>query len=157
MSTDVCTGQTAYVGLVEALAHPDRQARRLLDMGATWPNSGPEKLPEPVPYRTQRQLQPAEVDQVVEAYQVGATALELASRFGVYRTTIGKHLQSRGIDTSPPALLPENINQTVRLYQEGWSLTRLGDRFGVSANTVKAYLLAAGVMMRPKGRQPKAR
>lgn len=150
--------RSRLAGLIQALANPSHRVQRLLDMGVTWADGRLEELYETAPYhRTMRQLRPYEVDQVVQAYRAGATTRELTVRFGVYRTTIGRHLHTRGVATKPPALLPENIKKAVRLYQEEWSLVRLGDRFGVGANTVRAHLLAAGVRMRPRERQPRVR
>jgi hypothetical protein len=99
------------VGVVEALAHPSRPARRLLDVVKTWPESLLTEVPLPAKYRTMRQLQPAEIDELVAAYQAGSMVRQLAGQFGIYRSTVGRHLAARGIDTKPPALHPAEYRQ----------------------------------------------
>lgn len=101
-------------------------------------------------YNTARQLRPAEVDELVEAYRDGANVQQLAAQFGVYRSTAGKHLATQGIDTKPPALPPDDIPVAASLYELGWSLGRIARKFGISDNTVRSRLLDAGVEMRPQ-------
>jgi hypothetical protein len=143
------------VGVVEALAHPDLPARRLLDMAGAWPTSLPNgPCPSNRIYRTMRQLRPAEVDALVTAYEAGATVYDLAAQFGINRKTVGQHLRARGVDTKQPGLHPDDVPTAATLYRDGWSLTRLADKFGTSANTVRARLLEVGVTMRdPHGRE----
>jgi DNA-binding NarL/FixJ family response regulator len=138
-------------GVIEALANPSRPVRRLLKMAEAWPTGLPD-APQPVAYQTARQLRPAEVDELVKAYEKGETTQELGKRFGVYRATVGRHLRARGVDTTPPALTPEKVQEAARLYREGWTLARIANRYGVGANTVRTHLMASGVKMRPRGR-----
>ena len=102
--------------------------------------------------KTARQLQPTEVDEVVGAYEAGATTQALGARFEVWRATIGRHLKARGVDTRPAALQPDDVQQAVDLYRAGWTLARLGRRYDVAPNTVRRHLLTAGVTMRLRGR-----
>jgi DNA-binding CsgD family transcriptional regulator len=95
-----------------------------------------------------RQLRPAEVDDLVETYQAGATVFDLAARFGIDRRTVGQHLRRRGIETTPPGLHPDDVPAAFELYESGWSLQRIAEKFGTSANTVRARLLEADVLMR---------
>jgi hypothetical protein len=41
---------------------------------------------------------------------------ELAKRLGIHRSTIGKHLRARGIDTTPPGLQPDDVPAALELY-----------------------------------------
>lgn len=145
--------QARLVGLIEALSNPSRQVRRLLEMAVTWPDSLPVELPPAVSYKTARQLRPAEVDELVVAYRAGASTRELGVRFGVYRTTVGRHLQARGIDTRAPALRLEDVKAAAELYRAGWTLDKIAKRYSVGNNTVRTHLLAVGVVMRPRGRK----
>ncbi|WP_284742793.1 helix-turn-helix domain containing protein [Amycolatopsis sp. RTGN1] len=120
----------------------------MLGLVQTWPD-----LPicdanhKPV-HRTARQLRPAEIDELVAAYQAGDRVRELATRFGVSRDTVGKHLRSRGIDTKPPGLHPDDVPEAARLYRSGWPLARVAEKFNTTASTVQRRLLELEVRMR---------
>jgi hypothetical protein len=144
-------GSPKRVGVIEALSHLSRQVRRLLEMAGTWPDDMPVELPPAVGYKTARQLRPAEVDELVDAYQAGATTRELATRFGIWRGTVGKHLEARGIDTRAPKLQPKDIQEAAKLYQAGWTLNKIARQYRVGYNTIRKRLLKAGVVMRPRG------
>jgi DNA-binding CsgD family transcriptional regulator len=142
------------MGLVRALSRPSWPVRRLLDLAKTWPDGPPVEVPEHPKYRTMRHLRPEELDQLVQAYQSGATVHELAAQFGINRFTVGEHLQRRGIDTKPSGLHPDDVPAAVKLYESGWSLLRIAEKFNTSGNTVRARLLEQGVRMRdPQGRE----
>ncbi|XVS66017.1 hypothetical protein ACQPYE_08175 [Actinosynnema sp. CA-299493] len=136
------------MGVVEALAHPCRAVRRLLALAETWPEVRDDTGTD-APYRTMRPLRPQEIDALVEAYEAGAGVKTLAERFGVHRATVGRHLHSRGIDTTPPALTAAQVKTAAELYQQGWSLMKIARRFDVNDGTVWRKLKAAGVRMRP--------
>jgi DNA-directed RNA polymerase specialized sigma24 family protein len=136
------------VGVVEALAHPSRPVRRLLDLAKTWPDAPQNDEAVRTACRTARQLRPAEVDELVEDYRAGATVYDLAARFGISRATIGQHLRRRGVDTKPPGLHPDDVSAAVGLYGDGWSLARIAEKFDTSVKTVWVRLQEAGVQMR---------
>ena len=46
----------------------------------------------------QRRLQPDEIDQLVAAYQAGASTYGLADQFGITRHTVAAHLNRRGVE-----------------------------------------------------------
>lgn len=142
------------MGPIEALAHRSTPVDRLLKLATTWPDALPDKVATSprVPYRTMRQLQPVEIDELVAGYQAGATVFELAARFGQHRATIGRHLQARGVDTTPPALSSMQIEEATELYGAGWSLAKIAKKYGVNDGTVWRRLRAVGVKMRsPNG------
>jgi DNA-directed RNA polymerase specialized sigma24 family protein len=95
-----------------------------------------------------RQLRPDEVDELVAAYKAGTTARELAARFGIHRMTVGKHLRSCGIDTTPPGMTPDQLTNATMLYETGEPLSRISDTLKVPQSTLREHLLAAGVKMR---------
>jgi hypothetical protein len=145
----------AMVGLMEALSSPRRPVRRLLELALNWPNDAAQTQQSPVgTYRTARQLRPAAIDQLVVAYQAGATTHELAVRFGIWRGTVGKHLKERGIDTRAPIIGPEDVQVAANLYRAGWTLRQIARRYRIGDETARSYLVAAGVQMRARGRQP---
>lgn len=96
-----------------------------------------------------RRLRPEEIDELVAAYVDGTTTKELGERFKIHKTTVGKHLRARGIDTTPPGLAPELVPEAVGLYEkQGWSTERIAVKFATSAGTIRSRLLEAGVKMR---------
>jgi hypothetical protein len=143
------------VGVIEALSNPFRPVRHLLELAQTWPDSLPNWVPGQTPYRTMRQLRPAEIDELMAAHEAGATVYDLAARFNINRVTVGKHLRARGVDTKPPGLHPDDVPAAADLYRAGWSLARISKKFGTTDNTVRAKLLEVGVIMRDThGRAP---
>lgn len=141
----------AWWGVVEHFSHPPRQVQRLLNLAMTWPDGQPAAPPTQARSRIARQLRPAEVDQLVADYRAGATVFELAARFSIHRTTVGRYLKARGIDTRPPALDADELPKVIKLYEDGWSIAVTAEHYGVSKNTIRARLLATGLVLRPKG------
>lgn len=142
------------MGVVEALSHANLPVRRLLEIAVNWPDGLPGEVRTTSTYRTMGQIRPSEVDELVEAYEAGATVYDLAARFGIHRATVGQHLQTRGIDTQPPGLHPDDVPAAADLYRSGWSLVRIAEKFGTSGNTVRRRLLEVGIRMRdPHGRE----
>jgi DNA-binding CsgD family transcriptional regulator len=93
-------------------------------------------------------LSATEVAALVDDYRAGATAVELASRFGIHRTTVVHHLQRNGVTMRGRGLDEGQVDHAVQLYRQGWSLARIGARLGVDAHTVRTALLGRGVQMR---------
>lgn len=138
------------VGAVEALSNRSTAVQRLLDLAKTWsdtPNgAGPTALTKP--FKTLRKLKPAEIDELVEQYRAGSSVYQLAERFGIHRITIGRHLRSRGIDTTAPALTEEQVREAVEHYADSWSCKKIAKHLGVGAETVRVSLAKAGVQLR---------
>ena len=140
------------VGAVEALTHPSKAVQRLLKMATTWLAEPPMLPTATAKYRTVRQLKPAEILQMVANARAGATVRQLAAKFGVHRSTVGKHLDAHGVSTRRLRLTPEQIEEAARLYREGASLEDLEIQYGVSDTTVRIHLLRYGMTMRRGGR-----
>lgn len=103
------------VDLMQAFSHQTIQTTRLFELSATWGNST-QSLPPITPraYRIMQRLRPHQVDELVAAYQTGATVKQLAVALSVHRGTISKHLRARGIDTTPPGLNTHPAHQSRR-------------------------------------------
>jgi hypothetical protein len=84
----------------------------------------------------------------VTAYKGGATVFELANMFGIHRSTVGRRLQARGVDTRPDVLGSADVRQAAELYRSGWSLMRIAEKYEVAGDTARRRLLEAGVQMR---------
>lgn len=104
-------------------------------------------------YREARQLPPSEIDEM--AYRAGANVQQLSDRFGVHRSTVGRYLLSRDIDTRAVSLPPEQIESAAESYRRGSTLSSIAKQYGIGTETARSRLVAAGVVMRPRGRQGK--
>ncbi|MFD2464307.1 helix-turn-helix domain-containing protein [Amycolatopsis samaneae] len=133
------------VGLIEALKNPCYRVRRLLDLAKAWPEQQKLVVDHDTPTRTARQLEVDDIDRLVAAYAKGATVHELAERFGIHRSTVGRHLRARGVDTVPPGLCPADVPAAVELYRSGWTYAQIADKFDVGESTVRDHLHRAGV------------
>ena len=102
--------------------------------------------------QVQRRLNPDELDELVTAYQAGATVRTLADQFRVHRTTVVRHLEMAGVPrrANTRKLTDEQIAKAAELYEAGWSTARIGERFKVDPETVRHWLGRAGVKIRPR-------
>jgi hypothetical protein len=141
------------VGAVEALSSTTKRTKRIFELACSLPVASKADLPRRPKLRTARQLRPEDIDELVEAFRSGASIPELATKYRVYRTTVGQHLRARGIDTQHFAFKPEDVEVAGRLYDAGWTLDQLAARYEVGNETVRARLVESGVRMRPRGRQ----
>jgi hypothetical protein len=98
--------------------------------------------------RTTNRLSDRQVAALVDGYLAGATAYELADRFGIHRVTVSAHLHRQGVVLRRQGLDTESTAQALRLYQDEWSVARIGERLGVEGGTVWTALKAEGVRMR---------
>jgi len=89
---------------------------------------------------------------VAEA-RAGASVRQLAKKYSVHRSTVGKHLEAHGVNARRLLLLPHVIEEAARLYRKGTTLEDLATRYRVSDTTVRTHLLRAGVTMRRGGRR----
>jgi DNA-binding transcriptional ArsR family regulator len=143
------------VGAIQSLAHRTYQVNRLLELAALWLDDTTDDTACPTTrrLRTARQLRASEVDELVRAYQAGATVYELGKQFGVNRKTVSSHLRARGVTMRRQGLRPSDVPAAVTLYDDGWSLHRIGQKFGCDAVTVHRRLREAGVSMRKARRR----
>lgn len=101
---------------------------------------------------TQTFLTDAEVDELVVAYEAGATLRGLAKQFHIHRLTAAAHLARRGVTVRRAGLDSAQAKEAARLYEAGWTLVQLGRRFKVDAQTVRRTIARQGVSIRPGGR-----
>jgi DNA-directed RNA polymerase specialized sigma24 family protein len=91
-----------------------------------------------------------QIAELVEGYRSGNTMKDLASEFGIHRTTVISHLTQQGVRIRRGGLDQQQVAEAVRLYEQGWSSGRLGEWLGVSADTVLTVLRRAGVPIKPR-------
>lgn len=97
-------------------------------------------------------LTDAEVDELVAAYEAGATLRGLAKQFHIHRLTVTAHLARRGVPVHHRGLDSAQTREAARLYQAGWTLAQLSRRFDVDAQTVRRTIARQEVPIRPGGR-----
>ena len=97
-------------------------------------------------------LTDTEVDELVAAYEAGATLQGLAKQFHIRRLTAAAHLARRSVPVRRAGLDSAQTKKAARLYQACWTLVQLGHRFDVDAQTVRRTIARQGVSIRPGGR-----
>jgi len=102
--------------------------------------------------RVQRRLPPEEIEELVAAYLAGATALALAGKHSIHRTTVLALLERHQVARRGRVLTPDHIKRAVSSYASGRSCASIGKEFHVNPETVRQALLKAGVAMRTPGR-----
>ncbi|MGQ0717543.1 MAG: hypothetical protein ACT4NP_09555 [Pseudonocardiales bacterium] len=105
--------------------------------------------------REYRKLSPAEVEELVDAYEVGTSQRELTRRFGLHEQTVRAHLRRQGVKLRPLRALTEaQESDAVRLYVEDvWSLAELAARFKVGQTAIRNVLVRRGVKRRAQARR----
>jgi hypothetical protein len=101
--------------------------------------------------RTAKRLSPEQAQELVAAYQDGATVYQLGHRFGVSRQTASKILHRHGVAMRMTGLTNEQTDEAARLYETGWTVAKIGKHLQVSPDTVRLRLIERGVPMRPRG------
>jgi len=98
------------------------------------------------------------MDEMVAAYQVGATTKELASEYRIHRDTVSIYLRRRGEPRRHEPMGPEEVALAEKLYESGLSLVKISERLGPAPNTIRRVLMAEGVEMRDcRGRERTSR
>ncbi len=104
--------------------------------------------------QVQRRLTAEQVEQLVCAYQAGASMKELAARWRLHRTTVASQLRLAGVALRRQGIPAEQLGEAVRLYVEGWSCQRLAERYRCDDETVRQALKRAGVTLRRPWERP---
>ena len=102
--------------------------------------------------QVQRRLPPEEVEELVADYLAGATALALAGKHSIHRTTVLALLERHQVSRRGRVLTPDHIERAVSLYASGRSCASIGKELHVNPETVRQPLLKAGVALRRPGR-----
>jgi hypothetical protein len=136
------------LGRYSNAANDLKRARRVLAMEQ---RSWPERTPAPVVPRVRiadRLDEPA-IDQLVRDYQAGATGWQLATQFGLARSTVIKLLKERGVVVRRPRVTDEDKAEMVRLFLDGMTQVAIAARFGRDPGLIWHVLERAGL----KGRR----
>ena len=121
---------------------------RLVDGAVDFSNEEEGRLSNPV----QRRLSKAEIDDLIRYYGSGMSVNVIAHRFGIHRTTVMNHLESRGVQSrrSRRKLSTATVVLAASRYAGGLSLASTAKIFGVSGTTITRELRAAGYEIRPR-------
>ena len=108
------------------------------------------------PAKANPKLAKEAVAELVLAYRSGASVNQLATTFGIHRSTVKDHLRRAGVEIrpgQPPKLTEIMKDEVVELYKSGLSIRKIAVRFGVTDNPVHHALKERGAQMRvPSGR-----
>ena len=96
----------------------------------------------------QRRLTAAQVIEIVERYEEGATVYELSTEFGCHRTTVSARLKNAGVSLRLQSPTSDVIDLMAKLYASGLSSIEIGERLGYCANTVRNGLQGKGIQLR---------
>lgn len=108
------------------------------------------------PVNQQVRLKPAEIDELVAAYESGVNVAGLATSFKIHRTTVMARLRRRGVRTrrNVRKLNDEQVDQAAGLYVSGMPLAAVGTELGVNAEVIRRELIRTGIARRASGRRP---
>jgi hypothetical protein len=95
-----------------------------------------------------RQLDAAQIGELIAGYEGGATVYELGVRFGIERRTVSEILHRHQVPMRRRGVTSEQVDEAVRLYGLGWSLARVGRYLGVDGMTVLNRFRERGVPTR---------
>lgn len=94
-------------------------------------------------------LRDHEIDRVVELYEHLESVREVARELGIARTTVGRYLALRGIETRHH-MSDADVKLAVQQYEGGQSSNEIAQRLGFDNHTVLSALRGAGVRIRPR-------
>jgi predicted DNA-binding protein YlxM (UPF0122 family) len=105
-----------------------------------------------MPKASLRLLSPPEIDQLVDGYRQGDTAVELAARFGISRQAVYGHLARADAPRRPYRKLQRHLlDIAITMYEAGGSLRDVAEAVNVSRSALKAAFQTAGVSIRSRG------
>lgn len=91
--------------------------------------------------QAQRRLDEQERARLVERYVAGASANEMARRFGVHKETVYGIVDAAGVRRRAKRKLTAGDEiEAQQLRAEGWSYQALGQHFGVAPETIRRRL-----------------
>jgi DNA-binding CsgD family transcriptional regulator len=100
------------------------------------------------PKQVQHRLRPAEIEQLKQAYESGATLRDLARGFQINRGTAAELLEREGLTRRGKGPSESDVQEAITLYEAGLSTAKIGQSLGFSADTIRNRLVAKGVRIR---------
>jgi hypothetical protein len=106
--------------------------------------------------QVQRRLPPEEVEELIASHRAGATALVLAGKHSIHRTTVLALLERHGVSRRGRVATATHLERAAALYASGRSCASIARELQVSPETIRQALLRIGVAMRRPGRPGQA-
>ena len=146
------TGANAdLVGVLKTYCNQERETSDLCSLLEKAKSSKPRiRLPKREIGKSTRKLAPDVAAQIVELYQDGTHAHEIAERLNIHRITVSNYLKRAEIAKRPKGLTDQQADQAVLSYEAGDSFATIGRRLGVSPMTISLALRRRGVQIRPR-------
>jgi DNA-binding CsgD family transcriptional regulator len=88
--------------------------------------------------------------ELIELYQNGMPAHDIAERLNVHRITVSNYLERAGVPKRPKGLTDQQTDDAVLTYRVGDSFATIGRRLGFSPMTISLALRRRGVHIRPR-------
>jgi DNA invertase Pin-like site-specific DNA recombinase len=130
------------VGVLRNYCQQGRRTAELADLLAAARNSTRETNERSLPQ--QNALHRSVVKLLIEDYEAGASAYELAKRYNLRRNTVRDTLRRAGFDLTikakRAALSEEQKAEARRLFDGGSTRRELMEMYGVSESTIKRAL-----------------
>lgn len=100
----------------------------------------------------QQRLSPNGIDDLISAYQAGATISQLAARYGIHRTTVTALLDQHQIPRHSARTNwgDDELRKAAEQYGSGKSLAGVASGYGIDAQTVANRFRRAGIPIRPR-------
>jgi DNA invertase Pin-like site-specific DNA recombinase len=115
------------------------------------PRRRPKRHKSPANRRIHRipdRLPAGVIDELLVAYQGGASAAELGRRYGIGKATVLRLLHGAAVPVRYPRLSDADITQVVKLYQQGVRQAEIARRVGRSPDAVWHVLNREGLVGR---------
>ena len=138
-------GHSGSTALAKSSKSPEARA-------VTTPTEDLEKSRGRLSNPSQRRLCPSTADDLIAAYQAGATLNQLADHYGIHRTTVAAHVDRHGAPRHDDRTAWDEgaLEEAAEMYAAGLSLVDVASRFGIDAQTVANRFRRAGRPIRPR-------
>ncbi|MEM7142494.1 MAG: hypothetical protein AAF548_15840 [Actinomycetota bacterium] len=98
-----------------------------------------------------RRLSGAQVDELVELRCEGWLVNDIATKFGIHRDTVHRHLKRSGLAAkSGPLITGARLDQVAERYVAGESCAAIATDLDVDPSTITNTLRRAGISLRPR-------
>ena len=108
------------------------------------------RLPKREIGKSTRKLPQNAAAEIVELYQNGMPAHEIAEHLNIHRITVSNYLERSAVTKRPKGLTSEQIDEAVLAYEASDSFATIGRRLGFSPMTISLALRRRGVLIRSR-------
>lgn len=107
----------------------------------------PNSIVKTIKQQQKHEFSKKEIEEIIAAYQSGASTYELAKQYNCHRSTISHQLKLHDIEVKIEKI---DINEAIVLYESGWTTKQIAEKYHMSDNAVSRRLKKAGVKMRTR-------